>query len=254
MKLPNEFCDILTKTASKWLTNKATPFDAGVGGYRKVENAIRLDICNLIMSKLEAEVKPYLNPVNHVVPTNPQAMYWHKKQGLPPLSWRSSTLFCNYADPAATYVDAPHLSTTQEGYDAFESTGIPQLFRSESWHEWVLNVLGEDESNFQPPNLNIQTSRYVTGDNIGLHNDYYGTKNKPAWFIDSHISFVNQWVKQQFMLFGHESIDQVTDLTNMGSIGLYKLPLWHSVTPLVAKRGHEQDAYRWLLILDRYYK
>lgn len=254
MKLPIEFADVLTPTAAKWLRKRGTKFSSEEGGYKKIDNAIRLEYCAEIMRLLETRMKPYLNPVNYATPTDPKSMHWHKKIGMPPLSWRSSTLFCNYDDPAGTYEGSPELSCPQDGYDTFEGTGIPQLFRSDSWHEWMLNVLGEDESSFLPANNNIQTSRYVSGDNIGLHNDYYGTKVRPAWFIDAHISFVNQWVKQQFMLFGHSSIDQVTDVAKMGSVGLYKLPMWHAVTPLVAKRGHEEEAYRWLLILDRYYR
>ena len=33
-----------------------------------------------------------------------------------------------------------------------------------------------------------------------------------------------------------------------GRITAYRLPLWHYTTPLVAKRGREAEARRWVLL------
>ena len=41
----------------------------------------------------------------------------------------------------------------------------------------------------------------------------------------------------------------------MGGVTCYRLPVWHYTTPMVAKRGREGDARRWVLLgtfLDRW--
>ncbi len=41
----------------------------------------------------------------------------------------------------------------------------------------------------------------------------------------------------------------------MGGVTCYRLPFWHYTTPMVAKRGREEQARRWVLLgtfLDRW--
>jgi hypothetical protein len=45
---------------------------------------------------------------------------------------------------------------------------------------------------------------------------------------------------------GHFS--RVETAARSGRITAYRLPLWHYTTPLVAKRGREAEARRWVLL------
>jgi hypothetical protein len=252
MRIPLEFADILSERAKPFLHKKNKPMNGDVGGYRKMDGAIHPSFCKEIMLILESEMKPHLHKIDMRLPTDAKSMYNFKyKTGTSPLGWQSSSAYLNYSDPES--YSKVYLGVQQAVYDTFYATGIPSLFHSDSWNEWMCNFLGEDESAFADRSRAIQVSRYVEGDNIGLHNDYYGNRKQADWFIDAHISFCHE-VAHQYMLFGVDSLSNSTCVSKMGSIGLYKLPLWHFVTPMVAKRGKSSEAYRWLIILDRWYK
>ena len=38
------------------------------------------------------------------------------------------------------------------------------------------------------------------------------------------------------------------EVTGPSGIAVYRLPFWHYTTPLIARRGREHEARRWLLL------
>ena len=68
-------------------------------------------------------------------------------------------------------------------------------------------------------------------------------------YVDIHLTLTSPAVAQQFLVYavsGHFS--RVETTARSGRITAYRLPLWHYTTPLVAKRGREAEARRWVLL------
>ena len=91
---------------------------------------------------------------------------------------------------------------------------------------------------------------YQTGDYSGPHNDHHpeddGTCNG---FVDLHIMFSNDAVAQQLLVYEERRyFSRAHEVSGKPAIAVYKLPFWHYTTPLLARRGHEQRARRWLLL------
>ena len=255
-KIPTQFADILTPEAKAFLTTRnSSVFEPGAGGYAKI-NAITPHYSTLFFNTINDVVGPHLRNVLHKMPNSPKKMHDYKfLWDSAPIPWQSHTCYMDFADIKGNREELPDLSPLKSiAYTQVKESGLFDIFQSESWFEWFHNFIGADADQFEDQNKSIQFSKYTQGDNIGLHNDYYGTTKKVKWFLDVHISFVNKWVDHQYMLFGKDTLNNEVSVAANGSIGIYRLPLWHFVTPLIGKVGHENEAARWLIILDRYYK
>jgi hypothetical protein len=91
---------------------------------------------------------------------------------------------------------------------------------------------------------------YQTGDYSGPHNDHHpedaGTRNG---FVDLHVMFSNESVAQQLLVYEQRGyFSSAHEVSGRPSIAIYKLPFWHYTTPLMARRGQESRARRWLLL------
>ena len=96
----------------------------------------------------------------------------------------------------------------------------------------------------------MQALCYGPGDYAGPHNDHQ-PENPTAkqGYIDIHLSLPSPDVAQQFLVYaqtGH--FTKIESVTKPGRVTAYRLPLWHYTTPLVAKRGREPLARRWVLL------
>jgi hypothetical protein len=96
----------------------------------------------------------------------------------------------------------------------------------------------------------MQALCYGPGDYAGPHNDHQ-PENPAAkqGYIDIHLSLPSPDVAQQFLVYaqtGH--FTKIESVTKPGRITAYRLPLWHYTTPLVAKRGRDTSARRWVLL------
>src|SRR6266436_8356641 len=68
-------------------------------------------------------------------------------------------------------------------------------------------------------------------------------------YIDIHLSLAGPAVAQQWLVYavaGH--FTKIESVARPGRVTAYRLPLWHYTTPLVAKRGREHEARRWVLL------
>ena len=91
---------------------------------------------------------------------------------------------------------------------------------------------------------------YQSGDYSGPHNDHHpedaGTCHG---FVDLHVMFSNDAVAQQLLVYEQRGyLSSAHDVSGAPSIAIYRLPFWHYTTPLVARRGREAAARRWLLL------
>lgn len=265
LKFTAEFIDLLSDE-HKHLAER--PFDSNsdsegtlfANGYGyKHFNPFSTETCLGIVKVLEESFLGTLNTIRHPLPNSPADMRKFKKKDVAPIGWKSSSAYYapedEYVKSCLTVADANSCMPCSEAFaTAMKETNLYKCFTSDSYWNWLSNVLGESLDLFDlQRDHGVQVSRYVAGDGIGLHNDYYGTKKKASPFYDIHCSFATN-VASQLMFFGHDYLDQQVDLSGIGSIGIYRLPLWHEVSPLIPEKGYEETANRWLIISDLWYK
>ncbi len=131
-------------------------------------------------------------------------------------------------------------------WEAAEAIGLAAMLRSESFHVFGERLAGRALARRH----GIQVLCYGPGDYAGPHNDHHPEEPEARiGYIDLHVTLVGPAVAQQWLVYataGHFS--RVESAARMGRITAYRLPLWHYTTPLVAKRGREAGARRWVLL------
>ena len=155
----------------------------------------------------------------------------------------------NYSDKLTKTVRVKTMtfnSPRSRALDAARAIGLAEMMRSKSFHRVAQSVTSSDLD----PKCNRQVICYEPGDYSGPHNDHHpespGTCNG---FIDLHVMFSNDAVAQQLLVYEERGfLSRAHDVSGKPSIAVYRLPFWHYTTPLVARRGREARARRWLLL------
>ena len=137
-------------------------------------------------------------------------------------------------------------------WEAAEDIGLAAMLQSESFHGFAACLAGRALARRH----GIQVLCYGPGDYAGPHNDHHPEEPEASpGYIDLHISLVGPAVAQQWLVYakaGH--FTRIENAARMGRLTAYRLPLWHYTTPLVAKRGGEAEARRWVLLGTFLYK
>jgi len=91
---------------------------------------------------------------------------------------------------------------------------------------------------------------YENGDYSGPHNDHHPERDETKnGFLDLHVMFSNDGVASQALVYEEKGfLSTIRNVTSRAAIAVYRLPFWHYTTPLVARRGRESTARRWLLL------
>ena len=130
--------------------------------------------------------------------------------------------------------------------EAAEAVGLAAMLRSESFHAFAGRLAGKPLARRH----GIQVLCYGSGDYAGPHNDHHPEEPEArAGYLDIHITLVGPAVAQQWLVYataGH--FTRIENAARMGRVTAYRLPVWHYTTPLVAKRGREAEARRWVLL------
>src|SRR4030095_10664763 len=128
-----------------------------------------------------------------------------------------------------------------------EEIGLVAMLRSESFAAFAAALAGRALRR----RWGIQLLCYGPGDYAGPHNDHH--PEEPAarrGYLDLHISLSGRGVAQQWLVYavqGHFS--RIVDVATAGGVTAYRLPIWHYVTPLVARDGAPAEtARRWVLL------
>lgn len=94
-----------------------------------------------------------------------------------------------------------------------------------------------------------QIIRYKVGDYVGPHNDHHP---EYEWardgYVDIQFMLSSPAVEAQYFLHEKDGdFSQSWDISASGGISVFRQPFWHQTTPLLAKPGHDGEAYRWLI-------
>lgn len=134
-----------------------------------------------------------------------------------------------------------------------EEIGLIAMLQSKSFHAFAEALSGYPLRK----QWGLQTLCYRPHDYSGPHNDHhpdepYGRDG----YTDLHLTFCSSGVAHQWLVYeraGH--LQDIRSIATVGGVTCYRLPFWHYTTPLVAKRGREASARRWVLLgtfLDRW--
>jgi hypothetical protein len=156
----------------------------------------------------------------------------------------------NYGEllPKTARVRTAFLERRRErAYRRAQEIGLADMLRSESFAAFAAGLAGRALRR----RWGIQLLCYGPGDYAGPHNDHH--PEEPAarrGYLDLHVSLSGRGVAQQWLVYavqGHFS--RIVDVATEGGITAYRLPLWHYVTPLVARDGAPTaTARRWVLL------
>lgn len=135
---------------------------------------------------------------------------------------------------------------TSRSYQAAEKIGLLRMLKSDSFARFAEALSGLKLN----PDRCLQLSCYEHGDYAGPHNDHHPElETYRDGFIDFHVMFSNSAVAHHYLVYeedGHFS--KMVNVNMKGGISIYRLPFWHYTTPLMAKRGRETEARRYLLL------
>ena len=131
-------------------------------------------------------------------------------------------------------------------WQAAEEIGLAAMLRSESFRAFAQVLAGRELAR----RWGIQALCYGPGDYAGPHNDHQPENPKARrGYVDIHVSLAGPAVAEQWLVYaaaGH--FTKIESVARAGRVTAYRLPLWHYTTPLVAKRGREAEARRWVLL------
>ncbi len=92
---------------------------------------------------------------------------------------------------------------------------------------------------------------YESGDYSGPHNDHHPENaDERNGFVDFHVMFSNDGVGHQLLVYEDHRhfLSTSHDVSGRSAVAIYRLPFWHYTTPLIARKGNEATARRWLLL------
>ncbi|MBJ6763054.1 hypothetical protein JGU66_19990 [Myxococcaceae bacterium JPH2] len=129
---------------------------------------------------------------------------------------------------------------------AAESVGLTAMMRSDTYAAFAAVVSGRALS--RP--WGIQVLCYSPGDYSGPHNDHHPEEPEARdGYVDMHLSLTLPGVDHQYLVYAQDGhFSEMTPVSTVGGITVYRLPFWHYTTPLLARRGKEADARRWVLL------
>ena len=156
----------------------------------------------------------------------------------------------NYTDSLRKTVrvrTATFNSRSSQALAAADAIGLGPMLKSESFRRFAEAIVGEP---LRRNHWGRQVICYEPGDYSGPHNDHHpehaSVKNG---FVDVHIMFSNDAVSSQLLVYEeHGFLSQAHEVAKPSGIAVYRLPFWHYTTPLIARRGRESEARRWLLL------
>jgi len=235
-RFPAELEDLLTKRARRELAN-APALEPLIARRRApilfFENAIEPKLAKECIRLLDEAMYPVLRRMHTPIPTEALTRLKHNYTEKLPKTVRVRTALLN--------------SRTSQALDAAEEIGLSAMMRSASF---LRAAQATTQSPLRSDWWGRQVICYGAGDYSGPHNDHH--PEEPATrngFVDLHIMFSNDGVAQQLLVYEERRfLSLAHDVTSNGSLAVYRLPFWHYTTPLVARRGREATARRWLLL------
>jgi hypothetical protein len=163
--------------------------------------------------------------------------------------WTLAEMEENYSEllPKAVRVRTALLESRRaKSYRLAQEMGLVGMLRSDSFRQLAQVLSG---GRLQKK-WGIQALCYGQGDYTGPHNDHHPEEPEARdGYVDVHLTLATDAVKSHFLVYAQDGhFSQMEDVNTVGGLTAYRLPFWHYTTPLVARRGQEPKARRWVLL------
>ena len=137
-------------------------------------------------------------------------------------------------------------SRRSRSWRAAEAVGLVALLRSDTFAGFAAAVSGRALKR----SWGIQVLCYSPGDYTGPHNDHHPEEaDARDGYVDMHVSLTMPAVDHQYLVYAKDGhFSELTKVSTVGGITVYRLPFWHYTTPLAAKKAREDAARRWVLL------
>jgi hypothetical protein len=236
MAFPTEFADLLNKRGRRLLDHPPRLPQFTEKGRTPIvvfDDFIERDVARRCVAALDRAIYPLLRRMHTPIPR--EALTGMKK---------------NYSEtlPKTVRVRTVTLNSARsQALDAANAIGLGPMMRSETFLRFAEAVVGAPLRN---DHWGRQVICYQHGDYSGPHNDHHPERPEARnGFIDVHIMFSNEHVQSQWLVYEEKHFLSAShEVAAPSGIAVYRLPFWHYTTPLVARRGREADARRWLLL------
>jgi hypothetical protein len=233
-RFPREFADLLTPRGRRMLDgrDRAAAGALGRGTFVSLAGAIDAAKAGAARALLEAQLAPHLQALS---------------QGIPPESITGQTRNHQERLIKTVRVRTAYLERRRSAaWRAAERIGLIAMTGSETWRRFAEMLAGRA--------LDRRSGRqvlcYGPGDYAGPHTDHHPEDPKAReGYVDMHLTLSGPGVAHQWLVYaegGH--FRHVLDVNTKGGITAYRLPFWHYTTPLVAKKGREDAARRWVVL------
>ena len=242
-KFPREFEALLTKTGRRVLAG-THPELSGVLAKGKTrfigaEGLLDAKKSRALATLLEHALGETMMPMEQAIPRSATwGMKVAYKEKLPKTVKVSTAMLDDAKSPARARA---------------EEIGLIGMLRSKSFHAFAEALSGYPLRR----QWGLQTLCHKPGDYSGPHNDHHPDEPYGCdGYTDMHLTFTTSGVEHQWLVYERDShLQEIRSVATMGGVTCYRLPVWHYTTPMVAKRGREGDARRWVLLgtfLDRW--
>lgn len=184
------------------------------------------------LAGLEASMNPLLVPIAAAIP--------------PGSIWNQTRSFQERLPKVARLRTAYLARAGGRAWRQAEALGIIDMLGSESFRAFGELLVDAPLD----PRLGRQIVCYGAGDYLGPHHDHHPDIPLAAGgYLDIHLGFSTAAVRRQLLVYARDGhFTDVVDVAAASLITAYRLPFWHQVTPLEAKRGAAAAARRWLLL------
>lgn len=232
--IPSQFADLLNAKGRRALDGDVRGLTGILKTGRRfiaVNDLMQPSMAEAVLSALEGEVAPHLTPMESPIPHD---TIWGMRE--------------NYAEllPKTVRVHTVTMSSRSKGLKAVEALGLQKLLRSDTFGRFAEMLSGRKVRKA----WGTQVLAYGAGDYAGPHNDHHPEDREARdGYTDVHLTFCTNAVARQSLVYaplGHFS--EEASVRTLGGVTAYRLPFWHYTTPLMARRGQEATARRWVLL------
>lgn len=235
-RFPAEFADLLTRKGRRILERRdVATCDALLDPARffvPIAGAIEPDRARAAHALLDRRMRAVLSPLAAAIP---EGSIWNQTRNYQerlPKTARSRTAFLE--------------RRAGKAWKTAEAIGLIAMMRSASFRAFAETIAGrplDDE-------FGQQVLCYGPGDYAGPHTDHHPEDARAAkGYIDFHVSFGSPAVAHQYLVYARDGhFSEMVDVNTPGGITVYRLPFWHYTTPLIARRGREAAARRWVVL------
>jgi hypothetical protein len=235
-RFPPEFADLLNRKGQGLLDGRIPTFNASFRSQERwfvsVQDILNRDVSDACVRLLDWKMFPLLKTLTSEV--------------APETIWEMNE---NYAEslPKSMLVKSAELNARRsKSIEVAQNIGLMDMLHSESFLRFA-RVISGFEVERKPAR---QVLCYLEGHYVGPHNDHHPESEDYArGYIDVQITLANDAVDHQWLIYEkNRHLNGIVSIGVPNMVSVYWLPFWHYTTPLVAKKGREKSARRWLLL------